>query len=117
MRAQELGAKAVDGGDGGAFQAHGLFFQRAACLHQPPRQLGAQLRSRRPRESNDEHFIDIRAIRDQLHDALHQHRGLARPGRRRDEQILPARFDGRALFLGELHGCLRHSFGLFSLRL
>ena len=104
MRAQELGAKAVDGGDGGAFQAHGLFFQRAACLHQPPRQFGAQFRGRRARERDDEHLVDVRALGQQLHHALHQHRGFARTGRRRDQQIFPARFYGRALFLCEWHG-------------
>ena len=104
MRAQELGAKAVDGGDGGAFQAHGLFFQRAACLHQPPRQFGAQFRGRRARERDDEHLVDVRALGQQLHHALHQHRGFARTGRRRDQQIFSARFYGRALFLCEWHG-------------
>ena len=59
----------------------------------------AHLARRRVGERDDEHLLDRAALLHQLHDALHQHRRLARPRRRADDEAVPPVCDGVLLLL------------------
>ena len=114
--AQEIRAEGMDGGDAGPIQLQQLFaaadVPRRGPLIEPPGQLGAHVGGRRTGEGHHQHAVHVRAlVGDHAKHALHQHRGLARPRRRRKQYAAAPGFDGPPLFIRPLrHGIPPHRY-------
>ena len=105
--AQEIRAKSVQGGDGGAVEAQHLFaqaFVAARCLFAQTRgQACAHFGGGGAGERDHQHALYVRAFFDERQHALHQNGGLARPCRRAQKQICSPRLNRPALLLSKLH--------------
>src|SRR5439155_14712407 len=95
VRAQQTRAEPVDGGDPGAVEP-ACEIVAAAVLQSGP-DAGAQLARCLARVGDHEQRLDVEPLlTDRAHEALDEHRRLARPRTGGDED-LARRFDGRVL--------------------
>ena len=102
----ELGAKGVQGADLGALQPGQLLPEARVFLGglaQPLEELLAHIRGRGPGKGHNQHAVHIRALFQQPHYPLHQHRGLARARGRGQEQVFPPGQNGALLILCPVH--------------
>ena len=99
---QQIAAEPVQRGDARAGERQHLLAQLRALargLFQRAADAQAHLARRRVGERDDEHLLDRAALLHQLHDALHQHRRLARSRRRADDEAVSPVCDGVLLLL------------------